>query len=70
MGARSRGLAAQVALIVGVAAAFGGWGCAPGRSSPAGTAAPAPLPLPVASVDTAAGVLEAADRLAWIALQA
>lgn len=69
MGARSRGVAAQVALMVGVAAAFAGWGCAPGRSSPAGAAAPSPLPQPVASVDTAAGVLEAADRLAWIALQ-
>jgi len=68
-GARTRGSAALVALVLGVVVAFGSPGCAPLR--PAGTAAPVvATAVPVAVVDTADGLLDAGDRVAWIALQA
>lgn len=70
-GARSRGRAALVALVLGVA--FVSPACAPWRTAtgPRGSITEAMAPaVAVAQVDTAAGLLDAGDRVAWIALEA
>ncbi len=70
--ARSRGSAALVALVLGVMVAISGPGCAPLRPASPGAApvGPAPAARAVAVADTADGLLDAGDRIAWIALQA